>query len=334
MKNTITLIMLLPLFIIPGCEDSSSASEENSLETILMELMANDEAIGIDGFDSDGVLDLDHEIGLETEGAGRILSDTLSHRQGYRIRFGRNIIDRQRSVEFETGEDTAIGLVSHQISGEFIATVIDTNQEQLDSLSFVKDFSTLLTRKIRFIKIEDDSNPEGYRWKMDALTPIVGGAGEKVNVTGLSFHTLDDSLQVGELLYSFTLDQSGDLFIDRESLPILTAFSRVVLYAIVENNGPEYTTDSTGVGEWVFFNYGRDRQQRGRRHLHDSGMMLDESMNDNIHTRAIRVHGPGPGQLRGVFRSFTESIDLATMFVSDGGYNTSVWSIPYRVERP
>ena len=27
-------------------------------------------------------------------------------------------------------------------------------------------------------------------------------------------------------------------------------------------------------------------------------------------------------------------IILATIFVSDGGYNTSVWSIPYRVERP
>ncbi|GIR30574.1 MAG: hypothetical protein CM15mP44_8570 [Candidatus Neomarinimicrobiota bacterium] len=35
-----------------------------------------------------------------------------------------------------------------------------------------------------------------------------------------------------------------------------------------------------------------------------------------------------------VFRTFIETIDLATMYVSDGGYNTSVWSIPYSVERP
>ena len=38
--------------------------------------------------------------------------------------------------------------------------------------------------------------------------------------------------------------------------------------------------------------------------------------------------------MRGVFRTFIETIDLATMYVSDGGYNTNVWSIPYRVERP
>ena len=334
MKNIVVLAILLLLFIIPGCVDSSSGNEENGIETILLDLIDSDDAFGIDGFDSDGAMDLDHEVGLETEGSGRILNDTLSHRQGYRIRFGRNIIDRQRSVEFETGEDTVIGLVSHQISGQFIATVIDTSQEQVDSLSFTKDFSSILTRKIRFIKIDDDSDPDGYRWKIDALTPMIGGAGEKVSITGLSFYDLGDSLQTGELLYSFTVNELGDLFIDRESLPSFTAFARVVAYATVENTGPEYTNDSTGVGEWVFFNYGKNRQQRGRVHLRDSGVLLDESMNDNIHSRAIRLHGPGLGQLRRVFRSFTESIDLATMFVSDGGYNTSVWSIPYRVERP
>ena len=163
---------------------------------------------------------------------------------------------------------------------------------------------------------------------------MIGGAGDKVSISRLSLYMLGDSLQAGELLYSFTANELGDLFIDRESLPSFTAFTRVVAHATVENTGPEYKNDSTGVGEWVFFNYGKNRQQRGRVHLRDSGGLLDESMNDNTHSGAIRIHGPGLGQLRRVFRSFTESIDLATMFVSDGGYNTSVWSIPYTVERP
>ena len=334
MKNIVVLVILLLLFIIPGCVDSSSANEENAIETVLLDLIDSDDVFGIDGFDSDGAMDLDYEVGLESDGSGRIFSDTLSQGQGYRVRFGRNILERQRSVEFETGEDTAIGLVSHQISGEFIATVIDTKHEQVDSLSFTKNFSTLLTRKIRFIKVEDDSDPDGYRWKTDALTPMTGGAGDKISITRLSFYNLGDSLQSGELLYSFTANELGDLFIDRESLPSFTAFTRVVAHATVENIGPEYTNHSTGVGEWVFFNYGKNRQQRGRVHLRDSGGLLDEAMNDNIHSRSIRVHGPGLGQLSRVFRSFTESIDLATMFVSDGGYNTSVWSIPYTVDRP
>ena len=61
----------------------------------------------------------------------------------------------------------------------------------------------------------------------------------------------------GELLYSFCSDELGDLYNSRDSLPVFTAFSRVVAYVNVINNGPEYTTDSTNVGEWVFLNYGK-----------------------------------------------------------------------------
>ena len=314
-----------------GCVDSSSIDDT---ESILLALLNEDEAVGVDGFDSDGDMDLDHDVGLETEGVARTFSDTLSFGDGYRVRFGRQLIDRERTVEFETGEDTAIGLVTHTVNGEFIATAIDTNQDEIDSLSFSKEFTTMLTRKVRFVKVDDPSAPDGYRWKIDALTPLVGGSGDKVALADLSYYSLTDSLELNELLYSFSSDDLGDLYIDRESLPVFTSFSRIVAYVSVTNNGPEYTTDNTGVGEWVFVNYGRSSQQRGRRHLRDSGLFFDQVMNDNTHSGGIRVHGPGPGQVQGVFRTFIETVDLATMFVSDGGYNTNVWSIPYRVERP
>ena len=330
MKKLITLTSL-SIFVINGCVDSSSVDDT---ESILLALLDEDEAVGVDGFDSDGDMDLDHDVGLETEGVARTFSDTLSFGDGYRIRFGRQLIDRERIVEFETGEDTAIGLVTHTVNGEFIATVIDTNQDEIDSLSFSKEFTTMLTRKVRFVKVDDPSDPDGYRWRIDALTPLVGGSGDKVALVDLSYYSLTDSLELDELLYSFSSDELGDLYIDRESLPVFTSFSRVVAYVSVTNNGPEYTTDNTGVGEWVFVNYGRSSQQRGRRHLRDSGLFFDQVMNDNIHSGGMRVHGPGPGQVQGVFRTFIETVDLATMFVSDGGYNTNVWSIPYRVERP
>ena len=330
MKKLITLTSL-SIFVINGCVDSSSVDDTKS---ILLALLNEDEAVGVDGFDSDGDMDLDHDVGLETEGVARTFSDTLSFGDGYRIRFGRQLIDRERTVEFETGEDTAIGLVTHTVNGEFIATAIDTNQDEIDSLSFSKEFTTMLTRKVRFVKVDDPSDPDGYRWSIDALTPLVGGSGDKVALVDLSYYSLTDSLELNELLYSFSSDDLGDLYIDRESLPVFTSFSRVVAYVSVTNNGPEYTTDNTGVGEWVFVNYGRSSQQRGRRHLRDSGLFFDQVMNDNIHSGGMRVHGPGPGQVQGVFRTFIETVDLATMFVSDGGYNTNVWSIPYRVERP
>ena len=331
MKKIIILIFIF-IFIMNGCVDSSSTVDDT--ESKLLVLLNEDAAAGADGFDSGGEMDLDYSIGLEIDGLARAFSDTLSFGEGYRIRFGRQLIDRERTVEFETGEDTSVAMVTHSVNGEFLVTVIDTNQNQIDSLSFSKEFTTMLNRKVRFVKVDDPASPDGHRWGVDALTPLVGGSGDKISIVGISFFSLTDSLEVGDMLYSFSSDELGDLYISRDSLPLFTSFSRVVAYVNVINNGPEYTTDSTNMGEWVFLNYGKNRLQRGRRHLKDSGMFFDQIMNDNTHSGSMRIHGPGLAQMQGVFRTFIEAIDLATMYVSDGGYNTNVWSIPYRVERP
>ena len=82
------------------------------------------------------------------------------------------------------------------------------------------------------------TSPEGSRWEVDALTPLVGGSGDKVSLAGISFFTLSDSLGLGELLYSFSSDELGDLYLSRDSLPVFNAFSRVVAYVNVINNGP------------------------------------------------------------------------------------------------
>ena len=326
------IIPIILLFFVVGCSDDPSLSET---ELTLLALLDADEAMGIDGLGSDGDMDLDHEVGLETGGVAKIFSDTLSYGDGYRIRFGRHITDRDRTVEFDVDGDTVIGIVTYTVSGDFIAKAIDTsNQEQIDSLSFTKEFESMFTRKVRFVQVEDANNPDGYHWRVDALTPMTGGAGDKVSIATLSIYTLSDSMEQGELLYHFEADGLGDLFMDRDSLPSFTAFSKYMIESSVENTGPELIMDSTGVGEWVLKNYGLHRQMRGRKYLNDKGVFLDAVMNDNIHTGGWRAHGPGFGQRRGVFRSFVEVIDLATIFVSDGGYNTHVWSIPYRVVRP
>ena len=41
--------------------------------------------------------------------------------------------------------------------------------------------------------------------------------------------------------------------------------------------------------------YGRSINQRGRRKLNDLGYGPDAVINDNIHTKAFRMHGPGIG---------------------------------------
>ncbi len=325
-------ILLLSIFLVfHGCED---AYTEANIESMLLELLNSDEAAGIDGFESSEDADLNHDVGLEAEPPGRLLSDTLSYGQGYRVRFGRRVIARDRSVDFVTGLDTSIASVSYTISGVFIAKAIDTSDfQQIDSLGFEKDFTTMLSRKVRFVRTDDDSNPDGYSWRIDALTPLTGGVGEKVSISSLSFYSLSGDDQEANLILSIDSDGAGDLFVSRDSLPSFTAFDRLIVYVSIQNSGPEYNIDTSNTGEWIFLNYGKNRTQRGRKQLNDSGMFFDQNANDNIYSGSVRVHGPGINRSRGVFRTFTEVVDLSTIFVSDGGYNTSLISIPYRVER-
>ena len=330
--NKLTILSLSTFLVFHGCEDTNT---EANIESILLALLNSDEASGIDGFESSEDADLNHDVGLEVGPSGRFLSDTLSFGEGYRVRFGRRVISRDRSVDFVTGLDTSIGSVSYTISGVFIAKAIDTSDfQQIDSLSFEKDFTTTLNRKVRFVRTDDESNPDGYGWKIDAMTPLIGGVGEKVSISSLSFYLLSEENQEANLILSIDSDTAGDLFVSRDSLPSFTAFDRILVYASVQNSGPEYNIDTGNTGEWVFYNYGKNRIQRGRKQLNDSGMFFDQNANDNIYSGSVRVHGPGINRSRGIFRTFTEVVDLATIFVSDGGYNTSLISIPYRVERP
>ena len=80
-------------------------------------------------------------MGLETEGLGRIFNDTLNFDEGYRLRFGRRIVDKVREVEFEIDGDTAIGSITYNINGILYVKAFDTTDNiQIDSISFSKTF--------------------------------------------------------------------------------------------------------------------------------------------------------------------------------------------------
>ena len=110
MKYIYTITLLL-MFISIGCVDIDQDEDYDKSE--LLKILDEDDAAGIDGFDDGGLLDLDYDMGLELIGSGRTLGDTLAYGEGYRIRFGRQITDRERTVDFTIDGDTAIGVVHH-----------------------------------------------------------------------------------------------------------------------------------------------------------------------------------------------------------------------------
>ena len=342
MRITLNIILLVfTLFI--GCADVEQNNNDEYDKAELLRVLDEDDALGLNGFDDGGLIDLDYDTGLELFGLSRTAGDTLKYGEGYRIRFGRQITDRDRTVDFNIDGDTAVGVVSYLINGVFMAEARDTStMEAIDSISFSKDFTSSMTRKVKYERVDDSNNPQGYSWKIIALTPLFGGAGDKVSITSIDIYEFNLSVdevtgltgEEGDLVFSVSSEGIGDLYMDRDNLPTFNAFDYYVAKVTVNNNGPEYTIDSAGVGEWVMLRYGRAVNQRGRKRLNDLGNGADAVVNDNIHTKAYRMHGPGVGRESRVFRSFYSNVDLATLFTEDGGYNSSTWSIPYRSQRP
>ena len=64
-NEKIFFIAFLSLFIIYGCLDSFLTTDHT--DSILLALLDKDEVIGVDRFVSCGGMDLDYEIGLETQ---------------------------------------------------------------------------------------------------------------------------------------------------------------------------------------------------------------------------------------------------------------------------
>ena len=338
--NKIHIIILGVFILIASCAKIDSNNDFD--ESVLLALLDDDDAMGIDGYDDGGLLDLDYDTGLESIGLGRILGDTLSYGEGYRIRFGRRITSRQREVDFVVDGDTAIGTVSYLFNGVFMAQAVDTTTtEAIDSMGFSKDFTSSMTRKIKFAKVDNANNPDGYSWRIIGLTPLIGLSGDKVSINSVDIFEVNSSLteageviiEQGEPIYSLSLDDIYDLYINRETLPTFSSFNSIIVKVNIENSGPEYAIDTTGVGEWVTIRYGLSATQRGRRRLNDLGLGVDLNSNDNVHSGGWRVHGPGLGQNSRVFRSFISVVDLATLFTEDGGYNSVTWSFPYQSQR-
>ena len=58
-----------------------------------------------------------------------------------------------------------------------MAEARDTStMEAVDSIGYSKNFTSVMTRKVKYQRVDESNNPEGYSWKIIALTPLYGGA--------------------------------------------------------------------------------------------------------------------------------------------------------------
>jgi hypothetical protein len=340
-RFTITLLSL-GMFIV-GCDQFGNNETGSSTEEELLALINADEAFTFDGLDDEGDEEGDYTEGIEVDAGFRMMGDTLLPGDNVKLRFGRKI-DREastRDVTFEVNGDTAVGTVALSLVGTFYVKSIEWGEDSTTSSgysitnidTFSKDFTSEFNRKVRFIQVADANNPDGYHWKIDALTMGMGSSGTKLSITNIAFYNNADS--TGEAVLSYAADTAGDIYFSRDSLPSFTYnWGSQTTYRVevtVSNADPILILNDQDSGEKVSMHYGVSRRFKARRGMSDAGTFGDVTASDNVFTRLWRPHRIRFGSHSMIARMFFSAVDNNTLFVSDGGYNTSIWTFPYQV---
>ena len=306
-----------------SCEETQNQKDDDISQ--LMRLMEDDVVLNIDVLDTEGAMDEEYSDGLDVDGGMKVMSDTLWPHSDYRLRFGRHIINRERTFTFDVQDDTAYAEMHRSISGNFYVVALDSNHTMVDS--FVKAFSEEFERRVRFVRTDSSSQRP---WRIEGITLGTGGAGNKVRITDLSFYTVDGS----DALFNYTADNASEVFIPRDNLPAFNPGDTLRIELTVENDDPVFDLGDLDSGEKVHMHFGRGRGERARRRLNDAEIFGDAVAEDNVFSRYWRAHSMHSNHHVRVFNMHYGLIDNATLFISDGGYNTAVWSLPYRIERP
>jgi len=185
--------------------------QENDDISQLMKLIENDIVLSLDVLDTEGAFDEEYSDGLDTDGGLKVLADTLWPNAGYRLRFGRHVTDWGRTITFDVQDDTAYADMYRSMSGNFYVIAYDSNHTMVDS--FVKVFSEEFERRIRFVRTDSSSNRP---WRIEGITIGIGGGGDKVRITDLSFYTAAGS----DALFNYSSDNASEVFIPRNDLPL------------------------------------------------------------------------------------------------------------------
>jgi len=327
MKHLIYTLIIAG-FIVTSCEDNNANNTYAEIEAELEQILNEDAMFGLDGFGDEGAAPEEYQEGLEEPSLKLAIDDDYPPDSIWTYHFGRQINSVERDVQYTHEEDEVLAEITCTITGNFIVEVYDTTDVMVDSAT--KPFTKIFQRKVRFEEIEGE-NENDPQWRVKEFTLGVGGIGEKVAITKLEYFVLDQDSTTWNSTFSMEAENILDTFIAREDLPTFQSRSVVKIEVTVTNEEPVYDFRS---GEKVMMHFGRDRRHKGRRVLSDDGIHGGDLVPlNNVFTRIMFVHGPGPEHNTRVFRTFFDVMDFGTLFQMQEDVHSAFWGIPYRVNR-
>jgi len=323
------------------CSDSNSTHD--NLDTILTQLVDEDEAISLDGL-SDYA---DSGTILAREDEDDLLGRSIENLYEFPIKWVRHIQSVNGTVtieEYAIGADTIYASVERHITG--VLTVFDGDTATVDGeLQFTptdttnKPFEMDSQRRVRFRRTGDSGHLIND-WRVDGITPVIcQSSGSTVEITGVHADLYDLGSDEYTNFFNMTVnDELLNTFYRRADWPQLTAMDLVRTRVDVINSNPN-TGDYPDSGEGVFMHFKRRNGFKGRKALFDDGSTIvwngktshDEIQNDNEFTRVWRVHGLNPNGESRACHLFFDVLDYETLLNPDGAYYSYMVGFPYFV---
>ncbi len=198
--STILGIFLFLIFSVSGCKNEDSIVQptgSTDLHQAFEKIADNDQAV--QSFEAN--YNEEQAISLADSQLGKGL---------YPLKVGQRmeLVDRQLSIDY--GDSTAIGTLTSTYNGELIIVASftpPTDGIRPPDTTVTKNFSTVITRKIQFVKV-DNTGDNLVDWQISAISLPEGGTQTSgVTITKLTLFAPDGSTLV--------IDSPNDYFLER-----------------------------------------------------------------------------------------------------------------------
>lgn len=300
LKRTSLIILVLVAAGLVGCTENVTQPESDDVENIEAVITSSDSLFGVDTFFDEDTL----FFGEETMHRGPGLRSFLP-------RFFRHRVEKfSRDVSVELIEsDSAVASIASSVSGTVYIGInsVPENETRVDTV-WKKPFTINTIQKAKFARIELPGfrfrNRDVPRWRVVALTPLVGTAEESdllLENLVMTNRTTEEVLEIESAL---------DRFLDREDAPRMRWGDEVEL-TVGFGNG-----DESGETALARLHSGPFRGMRPMRLEQDES---SQTYSGSFQVRPIRIMG----------RLMVNLIDDDVFSEPSAPYNTVFWHVPF-----
>jgi hypothetical protein len=186
------------ILLVGGCKDNNSVGPLVSDKDAMTEIIASDAFFNLDNI---ALNDGDPSMSQSTS-LGKVTTGIIP------FNWGRKIQSASRTVVItKISDSTASAVVTHSWSGLVWIRGKYTLQDTSYSI-FTKNITETITRNVKFVKKDRDSNPR-KNWKISEISVLAGGTGNSdLTIQKVVFYIGSDTLEITNPLdYFFKVEQ-------------------------------------------------------------------------------------------------------------------------------